>query len=222
MARLAAASLAGTAIEFYDFFVYGTAAALVLGPLFFPTFSPLVGTLAAFGTFAAGFVSRPLGSMLFGPIGDRHGRRPVLIASLLLTGLATVAVGFVPTYDSIGVAAPVLLLVLRFLQGLGLGGEWGGAVLLTAEHAPAAKRGLWSGFPQIGPSIGFLLANGTMLALSATLSEGEFRSWGWRVPFWGAGLLAGAGLLLRARLTESPRFRELADRGDRAAAPLAE
>ncbi|MPY47026.1 MHS family MFS transporter, partial [Streptomyces phyllanthi] len=127
MLRLATASLAGTAIEFYDFFVYGTAAALVLGPLFFPTFSPVAGTLAAFGTFGVGFVARPLGSVLFGHIGDRHGRRPVLVASLLLTGTATVAVGCVPTYDSIGVTAPVLLLVLRFLQGLGLGGEWGGA-----------------------------------------------------------------------------------------------
>ncbi|MET7763766.1 MFS transporter [Streptomyces sp. NPDC005393] len=222
MARLAAASLAGTAIEFYDFFVYGTAAALVLGPLFFPTFSPLAGTLAAFGTFAVGFISRPLGSMLFGPIGDRHGRRPVLIASLLLTGLATVAVGFVPTYDAIGIAAPALLLVLRFLQGLGLGGEWGGAVLLTAEHAPAERRGLWSGFPQIGPAVGFLLANGTMLVLSAGLTDAQFRSWGWRVPFWAAGVLAGAGLLLCAQLTESPRFQELAERDDRAAAPLAE
>ena len=154
MLRLAAASLAGTAVEFYDFFVYGTAAALVLGPLFFPTFSPLAGTLAAFGTFAVGFVSRPLGSMLFGHIGDRRGRRPVLVASLLLTGASTVAVGCVPAYDRIGVAAPVLLLVLRFLQGLGLGGEWGGAVLLTAEHAPAERRGLWSSFPQIGPSVG--------------------------------------------------------------------
>ncbi|MET7932307.1 MFS transporter [Streptomyces sp. NPDC005322] len=222
MARLAAASLAGTAIEFYDFFVYGTAAALVLGPLFFPTLSPLAGTLAAFGTFAVGFVSRPLGSMLFGPIGDRHGRRPVLIASLLLTGLATVAVGFVPTYDSIGIAAPALLLLLRFLQGLGVGGEWGGAVLLTAEHAPPERRGLWSGFPQIGPAVGFLLANGTMLALSAGLTDAQFRSWGWRVPFWAAGVLAGAGLLLRAQLTESPRFQELAERDERAAAPLAE
>ncbi|MBL1097152.1 MFS transporter [Streptomyces coffeae] len=222
MARLAAASLAGTAIEFYDFFAYGTAAALVLGPLFFPTFSPLAGTLAAFSTFAVGFLARPLGSLLFGPLGDRHGRRPVLVASLLLTGLATVAVGFVPTYDSIGIAAPVLLLVLRFLQGLGVGGEWGGAVLLTAEHAPARRRGLWSGFPQVGPSIGFLLANGTMLALSAGLSDAEFRSWGWRVPFWAAGVLAGAGLLLRTRLTESPRFRELAEQGERATAPLAE
>ncbi len=160
MLRLASASLAGTAIEFYDFFVYGTAAALVLGPLFFPTFSPLAGTLAAFATFGVGFVARPLGSVLFGHIGDRHGRRPVLVASLLLTGGATVAVGCVPTFDSIGVTAPFLLLVLRFLQGLGLGGEWGGAVLLTAEHAPADRRGLWSSFPQVGPAVGFLLANG--------------------------------------------------------------
>ncbi|WNM34402.1 MFS transporter [Streptomyces sp. Li-HN-5-11] len=209
MLRLAAASLAGTAIEFYDFFVYGTAAALVLGPLFFPTFSPMAGTLAAFGTFGAGFVARPLGSVLFGHIGDRRGRRPVLVASLLLTGASTVAVGCVPTYDTIGVAAPVLLLVLRFLQGLGLGGEWGGAVLLTTEHAPAERRGLWSSFPQVGPSLGFLLANGVMLVLSATLSDARFAQWGWRVPFWVAGALAVAGLWLRASLAESPRFLEI-------------
>ncbi|MDQ0778017.1 MFS family permease [Streptomyces aurantiacus] len=209
MVRLAAAALAGTAIEFYDFFVYGTAAALVLGPLFFPTFSPVAGTLAAFATFGVGFVARPLGSVLFGHIGDRHGRRPVLVASLLLTGAATVAVGCVPTYDSIGTAAPALLLVLRFLQGLGLGGEWGGAVLLTAEHAPADRRGLWSSFPQIGPALGFVLANGVMLALSATLSEAQFAAWGWRVPFWAAGVLAAAGLWLRSSLAESPRFLEL-------------
>jgi MFS family permease len=209
MLRLAAASLAGTAIEFYDFFVYGTAAALVLGPLFFPTFSPMAGTLAAFGTFGAGFVARPLGSVLFGHIGDRRGRRPVLVASLLLTGASTVAVGCVPTYDTIGVAAPVLLLVLRFLQGLGLGGEWGGAVLLTTEHAPAERRGLWSGFPQVGPSLGFLLANGVMLVLSATLSDARFAQWGWRVPFWAAGAPAAAALWLRASLAESPRFLEI-------------
>ncbi|MET7436833.1 MULTISPECIES: MFS transporter [unclassified Streptomyces] len=219
MLRLAAASLAGTAIEFYDFFVYGTAAALVLGPLFFPTFSPLAGTLAAFGTFAVGFVARPLGSVLFGHIGDRRGRRPVLVASLLLTGAATVAVGCVPAYDSIGVAAPVLLLVLRFLQGLGLGGEWGGAVLLTAEHAPADRRGLWSSFPQIGPSLGFVLANGVMLVLSATLSDAQFAAWGWRVPFWAAGVLALAGLWLRSSLRESPQFLELREH---ARMPLAE
>ncbi|MGW7368920.1 MFS transporter [Streptomyces sp. NPDC054841] len=212
MTRLAAAALAGTAIEFYDFFVYGTAAALVLGPLFFPTFSPLAGTLAAFGTFAIGFLSRPLGSVLFGHIGDRYGRRPVLFASLLLTGLATVAVGCVPSYATLGVTAPLLLLVLRFLQGLGLGGEWGGAVLLTAEHAPAGRRGLWASFPQIGPAVGFLLANGVMLALSAGLSDAQFREWGWRVPFWAAGLLAAGGLLLRSSLAETPQFEQITER----------
>ncbi|WP_030746045.1 MFS transporter [Streptomyces griseus] len=222
MPRLAAASLVGTAIEFFDFFVYGTAAALVLGPLFFPTFSPLTGTLAAFGTFAVGFLSRPLGSVLFGHVGDRHGRRPVLFASLLLTGCATVAVGCVPTYDAIGVAAPLLLLLLRFLQGLGLGGEWGGAVLLTAEHAPPHRRALWASFPQIGPAVGFLLANGVMLALTAGLSDADFRSWGWRVPFWAAGVLAAAGLLLRSSLAETPQFEELSAAGQRADAPLAE
>ncbi|MEU6572873.1 MFS transporter [Streptomyces sp. NPDC046805] len=219
MLRLAAASLAGTAIEFYDFFVYGTAAALVLGPLFFPTFSPVAGTLAAFGTFSVGFVARPLGSVLFGHVGDRRGRRPVLVASLLLTGASTVAVGCVPTYGTIGVTAPVLLLVLRFLQGLGLGGEWGGAVLLTAEHAPAGRRALWSSFPQVGPSLGFLLANGVMLALSATLSDARFEQWGWRVPFWVGGALAVAGLWLRSSLTESPRFLEIEDH---ARVPLAD
>lgn len=219
MPRLAAASLAGTAIEFYDFFVYGTAAALVLGPLFFPTFSPAAGTLAAFGTFGVGFVARPLGAVLFGHLGDRRGRRPVLVVSLLLTGASTVAVGCVPSYGTIGVAAPVLLLVLRFLQGLGLGGEWGGAVLLTAEHAPAGRRALWSSFPQVGPALGFVLANGIVLVLSATLSAAEFARWGWRVPFWAAGALALAGLWLRSSLTESPRFLEI---DDHARVPLIE
>ncbi|MET8581715.1 MFS transporter [Streptomyces collinus] len=219
MPRLAAASLAGTAIEFYDFFVYGTAAALVLGPLFFPGFSPVAGTLAAFATFGVGFVARPLGAVLFGHLGDRRGRRPVLVVSLLLTGASTVAVGCVPAYGSIGVAAPVLLLVLRFLQGLGLGGEWGGAVLLTAEHAPAGRRALWSSFPQVGPALGFVLANGVMLALSAGLSEAQFAQWGWRVPFWAAAVPALAGLWLRASLPESPRFLEI---DDHARVPLVE
>ncbi|MCS0603305.1 MHS family MFS transporter [Streptomyces sp. LP11] len=219
MPRLAAASLVGTAIEFYDFFVYGTAAALVLGPLFFPTFSPVAGVLAAFATFGVGFVARPLGSVLFGHLGDRRGRRPVLMLSLLLTGASTVAVGCVPSYATLGTAAPVLLLVLRFLQGLGLGGEWGGAVLLTAEHAPAHRRALWSSFPQVGPAVGFVLANGTVLALSATLSDAEFVRWGWRVPFWAAGVLALAGLWLRSSLAESPRFLEI---DDHARVPLVE
>ncbi|MEU2377534.1 MFS transporter [Streptomyces misionensis] len=206
--RLAAASLAGAAVEFYDFFAYGTAAALVLGRLFFPSFSPLAGTLAAFATFGVGFVARPLGSVLFGHLGDRRGRRPVLVASLLLTGGSTIAVGCVPPYASIGVAAPVLLLLLRFVQGLGLGGEWG-AVLLTVEHAPAERRTLWSSFPQAGPAIGFLLANGVMVALSAGLSDAQFAQWGWRVPFWVAAVPVLAGLWLRASLAESPRFLEI-------------
>ncbi|WP_153452042.1 MFS transporter [Streptomyces smaragdinus] len=212
MTRLAAASLAGTAVEFYDFLVYGTAAALVLGPLFFPSFSPVAGTLAAFATFGAGFVARPLGSVLFGHLGDRYGRRPVLLSSLLLTGLATVGVGCLPTYASIGAAAPALLVSLRFLQGLGVGGEWGGAVLLMAEHAPARRRGLWTSFPQLGAHVGFLLANGTALALSAGLTDAQFRSWGWRVPFWAAGLLAALGLLLRRSLPETPEFMGLEER----------
>ncbi|MFI9649736.1 MFS transporter [Streptomyces sp. NPDC052040] len=219
MPRLAAAALAGTAVEFYDFFVYGTAAALVLGPLFFPTFSPMAGTLAAFGTFAVGFLARPLGSVLFGHFGDRRGRRPVLIASLLLTGASTVAVGCVPAYGSIGTAAPVLLLVLRFLQGLGLGGEWGGAVLLTMEHAPPDRRALWASFPQMGPALGFVLANGTVLGLSATLSDAQFAAWGWRIPFWAAGLLAAVGLWLRGSVAESPHFLEI---DDHARLPVAE
>ncbi|WP_320772752.1 MFS transporter [Streptomyces sp. CRN 30] len=219
MPRLAAAALAGTAIEFYDFFVYGTAAALVLGPLFFPTISPLAGTLAAFGTFGVGFVARPLGSVLFGHIGDRHGRRPVLVLSLLLTGASTVAVGCLPDYGTIGAAAPLLLVVLRFLQGLGLGGEWGGAVLLTAEHAPAERRALWASLPQVGPALGFLLANGVMLVLSTSLTEAQFAQWGWRVPFWAAGVLALVGLWLRSSLAESPSFLKM---DDRARVPLAE
>ncbi|MFJ9420587.1 MFS transporter [Streptomyces sp. NPDC101249] len=219
MKRVAAASLAGTAIEFYDFFAYGTAAALVLGPLFFPTFSPVAGILAAFGTFGVGFVARPLGAALFGHLGDRRGRRPMLVVSLVLTGVSTVAVGFVPTYASIGTAAPVLLLVLRFAQGLGVGGEWGGAVLLATEHAPPERRVLWASFPQIGPSVGFLLANGVVLGLSASLSDAQFASWGWRVPFWAAGVLATAGLWLRSSLTESPRFLEI---DDHARVPFAE
>ncbi|MFD3453592.1 MFS transporter [Streptomyces sp. NPDC058691] len=222
MTRIAAASAAGTAIEFYDFFAYGTAAALVLGPLFFPAFSPVAGTLAAFGTFAVGFVARPLGSVLFGHIGDRLGRRPVLMGSLLLTGAATTAVGLVPSYDAIGAAAPVILVALRFLQGLGLGGEWGGAVLLAAEHAPARRRGLWASLPQTGPAVGFVLANGIVLALSAGLSDAAFRSWGWRVPFWAAGALALAGLALRAALPETPQFAEAAERGELSRVPLVE
>ncbi|MFI1579154.1 MFS transporter [Embleya sp. NPDC020630] len=222
MVRIAAASFVGTAIEFYDFFVYGTAAALVLGPLFFPGFSPIAGTLAAFATYAVGFVARPLGAVVFGRLGDRRGRRPVLVVSLVLTGVATVLVGLLPTYDRIGVAAPILLVVLRFCQGFGVGGEWGGAVLLAAEHAPPGRRALWAGIPQAGPSIGFLLANGLMLILSGSLTDAQFHAWGWRVPFLFAGVLAAGGLLLRASVEETPAFRALVAGNETSASPVAE
>lgn len=228
MARVAAASFAGTAIEYYDFCIYGTAAALVFGPLFFPQFSPTAGLLAAFGAFAAGFLARPLGSVLFGHVGDRFGRRTVLLTSLLTTGLATVGVGLLPGYGTIGATAPALLVALRFVQGLGLGGEWTGAVLMASEHAPPQRRGLWAGFPQTGPALGYLLANGLMLAMSAGLSDEAFREWGWRVPFWAAGVLILVGYALRVSLGETPEFRRLSEsrKGGKsegpASAPLAE
>jgi len=222
MVRIAAASFAGTSIEFYDFFVYGTAAALVLGPLFFPGFSPVAGTLAAFATYAVGFVSRPLGSIVFGRLGDRRGRRPVLVISLVMTGVATVLVGLLPTYDRIGIAAPLLLVLLRFVQGFGVGGEWGGAVLLAAEHAPPGRRALWASFPQAGPSVGFLVANALMLLLSGTLTDAQFMAWGWRVPFLFAGVLVAGGLMLRASIEETPHFRELADSGGLSRTPFAD
>ncbi|MEV4330826.1 MFS transporter [Streptomyces sp. NPDC049597] len=218
--RVTGAALVGTVIEFYDFALYATAAAIVFGPVFFPGFAPATATLAAFGTFATGFVARPLGSVLFGHIGDRLGRRVVLQSTVLVTGLATFAVGLLPGYRELGVAAPVCLVVLRFVQGLGIGGEWTGAVLIAGEHAPADRRGLWASYPQTGPAIGFLLANGCVLALSAALPEGQFLAWGWRVPFWCAGLLTLTGFLLRSRIVETPVFQGLARDDALARSPL--
>ena len=186
MSKIAFASFVGTAIEFYDFYIYGTAAALVLGSIFFPEFSPASGTLAAFATFAVAFIARPLGGAVFGHFGDRIGRKSMLIFSLLVMGVATVMIGLLPGYAAIGVAAPILLVALRFLQGFGLGGEWGGAVLMATEHAPEGKRGLYSSFPQMGPAAGFLLANGFFLALAATLSDEQFAAWGWPCRSWRA------------------------------------
>ncbi|HEX3783267.1 MAG TPA: MFS transporter [Pseudonocardiaceae bacterium] len=207
--RIAVGSLVGTAIEFYDFYLYSTAAALVLNTTFFPNLSPVNGTLAAFSTFAVAFIGRPLGSLLFGHFGDRIGRKSTLVASLLTMGLATVLIGLLPGYASIGVAAPVLLVVLRFLQGIGLGGEWGGAALLAAENAPARRRGWFAIFPQLGPSIGFFAANGLFLLLSNGLSDAAFRSWGWRIPFLASALLVVVGLVVRLRLVETPAFVEV-------------
>ncbi|MCP2164720.1 MFS transporter [Goodfellowiella coeruleoviolacea] len=218
--RVALASFVGTAIEFYDFYIYGTAAALVINSAFFPNLSPVIGTLAAFSTFAVAFIARPLGSLLFGHFGDRVGRKSMLVASLLTMGLSTVAIGLLPSHATIGVLAPVLLVVLRFLQGLGLGGEWGGAALLAAEYAPRGKRGWYSTFPQIGPSIGFFAASGAFLVLSSLQSDEAFRAWGWRVPFLASALLVVVGLVVRLRIAETPVFAEVIRRQERSSLPL--
>lgn len=181
--RVTLAAMAGTVIEFYDFALYAIAAALVLGPVYFPTIDPAAATLASLATFATGFLARPLGSLLFGHIGDRVGRRAVLLGTVLTTGGATFAMGLLPGYEQLGVAAPVLLIVLRLTQGLGVGGEWTGAVVLATEHAPPARRGLWASLPQTGPAVGFLMATGALLGCSATLNQQQFQSWGWRIPF---------------------------------------
>ncbi|HEX6346561.1 MFS transporter [Umezawaea sp.] len=221
-ARVAAATFVGTAIEFYDFYLYGTAAALVFGPVFFPEFSPVAGTLASLTTFAVGFVARPLGAVLFGHFGDRLGRKRMLVVSLLVTGGATVTVGLIPSYAAIGVLAPVLLVTARFLQGIGMGGEWGGAVLMATEHAPAGRRGLYSAFPQSGPAVGFLLGNLVFLVLNATMPDEVFRSTGWRVPFLASAVLLVIGYYIRVRVNETPIFQAVLDRRHRARAPFAE
>ena len=205
-ARVATASFIGTAIEFYDFYVYATAAALVIGPVFFPSGSGTAQMLAAFLTFGIAFLARPLGSALFGHFGDRIGRKSTLVASLLLMGVSTTAIGVLPGYDSIGVWAPIILCLLRFGQGLGLGGEWGGAALLATENAPEGKRAWFGMFPQLGPSIGFLAANGLFLTLALVLSDEQFREWGWRIPFLLSAALVLVGLYVRLKLEESPVF----------------
>jgi metabolite-proton symporter len=220
--RIAVASFVGTAIEFYDFYIYGTAAALVFGGVFFPSFSPLAGTLASLATFAVGFVARPLGAILFGHYGDRIGRKRMLIVSLVLMGGATVAVGLIPSYDTIGVLAPVLLVTARFAQGIGLGGEWGGAVLLATEYAPPGKRGLYSAFPQLGPSVGFVLGNAMFLLLDATMSDETFRTVGWRIPFLASAVLLVVGYYIRMRIAETPVFQAAVERQDRSKVPFAD
>ncbi|MGW7266174.1 MFS transporter [Streptomyces sp. NPDC054842] len=206
--RIVAASLIGTTIEWYDFFLYGSAAALVFNELFFPNSEPLVGTLLSFLTYAVGFAARPIGALVFGHYGDRLGRKKLLVLSLLLMGGATFAIGLLPTYGTIGVAAPVLLTVLRLVQGFALGGEWGGAVLLVSEHGDAKRRGFWASWPQTGAPAGQLLATGVLSLLTATLSDGAFGSWGWRIPFLLSGVLVMVGLWIRLSVDESPVFKE--------------
>lgn len=207
--RVIVASLIGTSLEWYDFFIYGIAAALVFNKLFFPSFEPLVGTLLAFATFAVGFVARPIGGVVFGHYGDRIGRKNVLVVTLLLMGIATFAIGLLPTYGQIGVGAPIVLVALRFLQGLGLGGEWGGAVLMTLESGNSDRRGLNASWPQVGAPIGLLLANGTLSLMGTVTSDATFLSWGWRVPFLLSGLLVVVGLWIRLTIEESPLFRQI-------------
>ncbi|PCE27931.1 MFS transporter [Paraburkholderia acidicola] len=220
--RVIFASFIGTAIEFYDFYVYATAAALVIGPVFFPHGSATAQALSAFVTFGIAFIARPIGSFLFGHFGDRIGRKSTLVASLLVMGLSTTLIGFVPGYDSIGSLAPILLCVLRFGQGIGLGGEWGGAALLATENAPAGKRGWFGMFPQLGPSVGFLASNGLFFGLALTLSDEQFRSWGWRVPFLVSAVLVALGLYVRLKIAETPAFRAAIERKERVRVPIAE
>lgn len=220
-ARIVFASFIGTAIEFYDFYVYATAAALVIGPVFFPHGSAMAQALSAFVTFGIAFVARPIGSFLFGHFGDRIGRKSTLVASLLVMGLSTTLIGFLPGYDAIGSLAPVLLCILRFGQGIGLGGEWGGAALLATENAPAGRRGWFGMFPQLGPSVGFLASNGLFFTLALTLSDAQFRSWGWRVPFISSAVLVALGLYVRLKITETPAFRAAIERAERVRVPLA-
>ena len=202
------ASLIGTAVEWYDFFLYGSAAALVFGALFFPESEPATATLLAFGTYALGFVARPLGGIVFGHFGDRVGRKKMLVVSLFLMGVATFAIGLLPTYATIGVAAPILLLVCRLLQGFAVGGEWGGAVLMAAEHGDDSQRGFWSSWPQAGVALGNLLATGVLWFLAFVQTEEAFNSWGWRIPFLLSAVLVIVGLWVRLSIEESPVFQE--------------
>jgi metabolite-proton symporter len=206
--RVIAASLIGTTIEWYDFFLYGSAAALVFSHVFFPQSDPFVGTLLAFGTYAVGFVARPIGGIVFGHYGDRIGRKKLLMLSLVLMGVATMLIGLLPGYNQIGIWAPAGLILLRLVQGFAVGGEWGGAVLMAAEHGNAARRGFWASWPQAGVAAGNLLAAGVLALMARLLIEADFLSWGWRVPFLLSALLVAVGWYIRNRVAESRMFEE--------------
>ncbi|MFI9627897.1 MFS transporter [Streptomyces sp. NPDC052042] len=220
--RTALATLAGTTLEWYDFFLYGTAAALIFNQQFFPSLSPAAGTLAAFSTFAVGFIARPLGGLVFGHYGDRIGRKATLVFSLVLMGVGSTLIGAIPNYDTIGFWAPVLLVVLRVVQGIGLGGEGAGATLMSMEHAPRGKKNLYAGFPQMGTPGGLVLANVVFLTTNALLGDHAFTSWGWRIPFLLSFVLVAVGLLIRLRVTESPSFDRARARDEVVRFPLAE
>ena len=219
--RILFASLIGTTIEFFDFYIYATAAVLVFPHLFFPAAEPAAATLQSLATFALAFFARPLGSALFGHYGDRVGRKATLVAALLTMGISTVLIGLLPTHAQIGVAAPALLALCRFGQGLGLGGEWGGAVLLATENAPPGKRAWYGMFPQLGAPLGFLCSTGIFLVLTQFLDEGQFMAWGWRIPFLASAALVLVGLWVRLRITETPAFQKTLDREERERLPMA-
>ena len=218
--RVALASAVGTTIEWYDFFIYGTAAALVFGPQFFSRASTLGGTLAAFATFAVGFVARPLGGIVMGHFGDRIGRKSMLVSSLMLMGAATFSIGLLPTYAQIGAWAPLLLVLLRFTQGFALGGEWAGAVLMAVEHAPQARRGLFGSFVALGLPFGIILSNIVFLLVSSVTTETQFARWGWRIPFLASAVMVAVGLFVRLRVDESPLFADLRRAGSERRLPL--
>lgn len=218
--RVLLASLAGTTIEFFDFYIYATAAVLVFPKLFFPASEPASATLQSFATFALAFFARPVGSAVFGHFGDRIGRKATLVAALLTMGISTVVIGLLPTYATIGLAAPVLLAVCRFGQGFGLGGEWGGAVLLATENAPPGRRAWYGMFPQLGAPIGFLLSGGIFVVLSRTLTDTQFLAWGWRLPFVASAALVLVGLWVRLKISETPAFSRAMAEEKRVAVPI--
>jgi MFS transporter, MHS family, shikimate and dehydroshikimate transport protein len=218
---VALASFIGTTIEWYDFFLYGTAAALVFNRLFFPTFDPLMGTLAAFGTYAVGFVARPIGGIVIGHYGDKIGRKSMLVLTLLIMGVATFLIGLLPTYEQIGPWAAVLLLVLRIAQGFGVGGEWGGAVLMAVEHAPPHQRGYYGSWPQIGVPAGLLVST-AVFSYFSSMPEETFLSWGWRVPFLLSALLVVVGLVIRVRIVETPSFTKVKQEARQERQPIVE
>ncbi len=220
--RVLTASLVGTAVEFYDFYIYATAASLVFGPLFFPGSSPSAQLLLSYSTFAIAFFARPVGAAFFGHFGDRIGRKSTLVASLLLMGGSTVAIAFLPTYEMAGWVAPALLCLLRFGQGFGLGGEWGGAALLAVENAPLGWRARYGMFPQLGAPVGFIAANGFFLILGVVLTQEQFIAWGWRIPFLASVVLVGVGLWVRLKLTETPAFAEAVKEAPPPRVPLGE
>ncbi len=213
-------STVGTTIEWYDFFLYGTAAALVFPKIFFPEQSEFVGQISSFGTFSVGFIFRPLGGAIFGHIGDQHGRKSALVATLLLMGVSTLLIGFLPSYEKIGIAAPILLVVLRIFQGIGVGGEWGGAVLIALESGHHSRRGLIASFPQAGVPIGLLLSTGVMALCERSLSPDDFLAWGWRIPFFASFLLIVVGFLIRSFVTESPLFTAMKAKSRTAQSPI--